>query len=284
MGHTCLMGTEQFYTDNRANWDDRARVHVGSAMYRVDEYATDPEAVSDIVVDDVQRIGSVEGLRIAHLQCHIGTDTITFERLGAASVIGLDFSPVAIETAQDLAARAGLSTRFVEASVYDAAEAIGETVDLVYTSIGTICWLHDLDAWAAAIAGLLEPGGRFFIRDLHPFLWVFEEVDGALVPTFNYSQPAEEPLSWDEAETYSDNPQGTVISNTRSHEWNHSLPSIVNALVGAGMRIDHMDEHQGIPWHYSPSCERDGDTNLWYLPEPLRSQVPAMFSLHATKL
>ena len=277
------MATEQFYTDNQANWDDRARVHVGSAMYRIDEYATDPEAVSDIVVDDLTRIGSVEGLRVAHLQCHLGTDTITFERLGAAVVVGLDFSAVAIAEARNLASRANLATRFVEASVYDAPAAIGETFDLVYTSVGAICWLHDLDAWATAVAGLLEPGGRFYIRDTHPFLWVFEEVDGDMVLTYDYAQTADAPLSWDDGETYSDNPTGVTITNTRSHEWNHSLPEIVNALVGAGMRIDRMDEHQGIPWQFSPSCTRDDDTGLWYLPEHRRSQIPTMFSLHATK-
>ena len=276
------MGTDQFYEDNQANWDDRARVHVGSQMYRVDQYATDPSAISHMVIEDVGRIGPVDGLSIAHLQCHIGTDTISFERLGAGSIVGLDFSPVAIASARDLADRANVSMRFVEASVYDAVNAIGHTVDLVYTSIGTICWLHDLDAWAAAIAGLLEPGGRFYIRDVHPFLAIFEEVDGKFVPTYDYWHDAEKPLTWDEDVTYSDNPGGVEITNTTHHEWSHSLPAIVNALVGAGMRIDQMDEHRDIPWPFSPSCEKVGES--WYLPEPLRSQVPTMFSLHASKI
>jgi len=276
------VSTEQFYEDNRNNWNDRAKVHLGSEMYRIDEYASDPQAVSDIVEFDVGRIGSLDGLSVAHLQCHIGTDTLSLERLGAASVVGLDFSSVAIAEARNLIERAGASTRFVEASVYDAATAIGQTVDLVYTSIGTICWLHDLEAWAAAVAGLLEPGGRFYIRDLHPFLFIFEEIDGEIVPTYPYWISSETPLSWDEDRTYSDNPDGTSITHTRSHEWNHSLPSIINALVGAGMRIDQLDEHQMIPWPYSPSCTKADDG--WYLPEPLRSQVPTLFSLHATKL
>ncbi len=276
------MATDQFYDDNKANWNDRARVHVGSAMYRMDEYATDPTAVSDIVQFDVDRIGPLAGLSVAHLQCHVGTDTISLERLGAKSVVGLDFSPVAIAEARKMIDRAGASTRFVEASVYDAPQAIGHTVDLVYTSIGTICWLHDLEAWARAVAGLLESGGRFYIRDVHPFLFIFEEVDGEIVPTYPYWFTPEEPLSWDEADTYSDNPDGTTITNTKHHEWNHSLPAIINALVGAGMRIDGLNEHQMIPWPFSPSCVKEADG--WYLPEPLRSQVPTLFSLQATKL
>jgi SAM-dependent methyltransferase len=276
------MATEQFYDDNKANWDDRAKVHVGSEMYRMDEYATDPTAISDIVQFDVERFGSLEGLSVAHLQCHVGTDTISLERLGAKSVVGLDFSPIEIAEARKMIERAGASTRFVEASVYDAPQAIGHTVDLVYTSIGTICWLHDLDAWAAAVAGLLEPGGRFYIRDVHPFFFIFEDLDGEIVPTYPYWFTPDEPLSWDEGETYCNNPDGTTITNTKLHEWNHSLPEIINALIGAGMRIDGLDEHKMIPWPYSPSCVKEAGG--WYLPEPRRSQVPTLFSLHATKL
>jgi SAM-dependent methyltransferase len=276
------MAMEQFYEDNRNNWNDRAKVHVGSEMYRMDEYATNPAAVSDVVRFDMERIGSIDGLSVAHLQCHVGTDTLSLERLGAASVVGVDFSPVAIAEARNLIERAGAATRLVEASVYDAPQAVGHTVDFVYTSIGTICWLHDMDAWAAAVAGLLEPGGRFYIRDVHPFLFIFEEVDGKIQPHFPYWYTPESPLSWDDDQTYSDNPEGTAIVHTRSHEWNHSLPEIVNALVGAGMRIDQLDEHRMLPWQYSPSCVKEADG--WYLPEPLRSQVPSAFSLHATKL
>jgi SAM-dependent methyltransferase len=270
-----------FYADNKANWDDRAKVHSGSSMYRLDAYMNDPSTISAVVRFDADRFGSFSGLRIAHLQCHIGTDTISLERLGAASVVGVDFAPEAIAIASRLAEASGSNARFVEASVYDAPEAVGATVDLVYTSIGTICWLHDIERWAGAVAGLLDTGGRFYIRDTHPFLFVFEEVEGEIRPHYRYRYSADQPLSWDESETYTDDPVGIGISNTRHHEWNHSIPDVVNALVDAGMRIDRMAEHDGIPWQFFPTCTKEGD--LWYLPEPLRSQVPALFSLEATR-
>ena len=275
------MSHDNLYADNKANWNDRAAVHAGSDMYRLDEYIADRSLISRTVTYDVDFMPNVEGLSVAHLQCHIGTDTISFDRLGAASVVGLDFSDTAVEAGRSFAAAAGSTAQFVEASVYDAPAAIGSTVDFVYTSIGAICWIHDIEAWARAVAGLLESGGEFFIRDSHPFAWIFEEIDGEIVPHFNYWH-TDEPLSWDEADTYTDNPDGVGITNTRHHEWNHSLPDIVNALVAAGMRIDRMDEHKGVPWEMFPSAVREGD--LWYLPEPLRSQVPVLFSINATKL
>jgi len=125
-GHTGRVSVDRFYTDNRANWNDRARVHAGSELYRLDQYRNDPACISQVVTFDEDQFGSFEGLSIAHLQCHIGTDTISLERLGAASVVGLDFAPDAISVARELAEATGSGVRFVEASVYDAPAAIGQ--------------------------------------------------------------------------------------------------------------------------------------------------------------
>lgn len=273
------MDLDEYQRDNQANWNDRAAVHATSDSYGLHRFVDDPEAISQIIQFDAPLIGDVRGLRIAHLQCHIGTDTISLARLGA-EVVGVDFSPAAIEIARTLSTNSGTPVEFVLANVYDAAKAIGGTVDFVYTSVGTICWLSDIDRWAAAVADLLEPGGQFYIRDGHPYLWIWEEVDGELRPTYDYWTEPDAPLSWNDAETYTDGDHSTII-NTRHHEWNHSLPDIVNALVSNGMYVDRMAEHQGLDWPLTPAFELEGDQ--WFFPEPLRSKVPAMFSLWATK-
>ncbi|HEY5398285.1 MAG TPA: SAM-dependent methyltransferase, partial [Trebonia sp.] len=77
--------------DNRANWDERVPAHVASAFYCVPRYLAEPDYLSDVVAFDRPLLGDIAGLRGAHLQCHIGTDTISLSRLGA-SMTGLDFS------------------------------------------------------------------------------------------------------------------------------------------------------------------------------------------------
>ena len=98
---------------NRASWDERVPAHVASPDYQVPRYAEDPGFLSSIVRFDLPRLGSISGLRGVHLQCHIGTDTVSLARLGA-SMTGLDFSAPAVEQARLLAARAGASARFVQ--------------------------------------------------------------------------------------------------------------------------------------------------------------------------
>jgi hypothetical protein len=86
---------------NRANWDERAQVHAASAGYNVDAYAADKTHLSDVVRFDRPLLGDIAGLRGIHLQCHIGTDTLSLARLGA-TMTGLDFSAKSLEQARRL--------------------------------------------------------------------------------------------------------------------------------------------------------------------------------------
>ncbi len=271
------MALDKYQADNRDNWDDRVAVHLQG--YGVQRYVEDPSHLSDVVRYDSEALGDLTDKRVAHLQCHIGTDTISLARLGA-SVVGLDFSEKAVVAARDLSKTVGADTSFVCASVYDAAEALDEKFDLVYTSVGAINWLADLDQWARAISGLLDPGGRFFIRDTHPMLWIFEETDGEIRPTYDYFAHPDSPLSLDNSETYVEG-DTSGITHTRQHEWNHPISEIINALASNGLFVTSMAEHQGIDWEFVPSAVKEG--KQWFLPGPLRQQVPMMFSLSAVK-
>ncbi|MGA7212943.1 MAG: hypothetical protein WBX20_01930, partial [Terrimicrobiaceae bacterium] len=78
---------------NLSNWESRVPHHL--AGYAIDALLARPEAVSGVVAFDRPRLGDIRGLETVHLQCHIGTDTISLARL-SARVTGLDFSPSAL--------------------------------------------------------------------------------------------------------------------------------------------------------------------------------------------
>ena len=183
---------------NRAHWDERAPAHAASPDYDVDRFRTDPAFLSDVVRFDLPRLGDVDGLRGVHLQCHIGTDTVSLARLGAR-MTGLDFSPAALHQARELAQAAGADVEFVEAELYRAPDVLPTgAFDLVYTGIGALCWLPDIRRWAEVVASLLRPGGRLFLREGHPVLWSLDEKrDDALVIGFPYFEH-EAPLVFDD--------------------------------------------------------------------------------------
>lgn len=236
---------------NRAMWDERAPAHAKSGGYAISRFLDDPGFLSGVVRFDLPLLGSVEGLRGVHLQCHIGTDTLSLARLGAR-MTGLDFSPAALQEARRLASVTGTEIDYVESDLYDAPRALGNTrFDFVFTGIGAICWLPDIRRWGQVVADVLKPGGRLFLREGHPVLWSVEDGrDDELVvlkyPYFDH----EEPLVFDEDETYVET--DVSFTNTVSHSWNHALGAIVTSLLDAGMEITGLVEHDTVPWNALP--------------------------------
>jgi SAM-dependent methyltransferase len=256
---------------NRANWDERAPAHAASPGYDVQRFVDDPEHLSGVVRFDLPRLGDVRGLRGIHLQCHIGTDTLSLTRLGA-TMTGLDFSGPALAEAADLARRTGAVLDLHQADVYDAVEVAGAgAFDLVYTGIGALCWLPDIRRWAEVVAGLLRPGGRLFLREGHPMLWALAEPsgDGRVVVEFPYFERPE-PLVWDDASTYVET--DVVLASTVTHEWNHGLGELVTALLAVGFELTALEEHDSAPWDALPGMmvqDEHGEFRLRDRPERL---------------
>ncbi|WP_194823468.1 bifunctional 2-polyprenyl-6-hydroxyphenol methylase/3-demethylubiquinol 3-O-methyltransferase UbiG [Micromonospora sp. S-DT3-3-22] len=270
-----------YRTLNRASWDDRAAAHAASPDYAVDRFAADPAYLSEVVRFDLPRLGDVAGLRGVHLQCHIGTDTVSLHRLGAR-MTGLDFSGASLAQARALAGRTGAAVDFVQADVYDAPDVLGVgNFDLVYTGVGALCWLPDIRRWAGVVAALLRPGGRLFLREGHPMLWALDETrpDGLLAVEHPYFERAE-PLVWDEGGTYVST-EATFTHNT-THEWSHGLGEVVTALLDAGFELTMLHEHDSAPWDALPGRQTRDAYGEWRLTErPWR--LPQTYTLQARR-
>jgi SAM-dependent methyltransferase len=265
---------------NRANWDDRAAAHAASPDYAVDEFIADPRFLSEVVRFDVPLLGDVRGLRCAHLQCHIGTDTISLARLGAV-MTGLDFSGASIAEAKRLSARSGTPADFVESNVYEALTVLpAEGFDLVYTGVGALCWLPEVRPWAEVVAGLLRPGGRLFIREGHPMMWAIDETrTEGLVIEYPYFE-RQEPLVADDPGTYV--ATEAEFTHNVTHWWNHGLGEIVTALLDAGMQLTGLIEHQTVPWQALPGQMEQVDLGEWQLADrPWR--LACSYTLQAVK-
>jgi len=232
-----------------------------------------------VVMFDLPRLGDVRGLRGVHLQCHIGTDTVSLARLGA-SMTGLDFSPAAVAAASALAQEIGADARFVQAEVHEAVAVLGTgTYDLVFTGIGALCWLPSIRRWAQVVAGLLRPGGRLFLREAHPVLWALAE-DGTLALDYPYFETVE-PMVFDEAGTYVDT--DVVIASTTMHNWNHGLAETITALMDAGLQLTALVEHDSVPWEALPGLMEQVELGEWRLRDR-PERLPHTFTLQAIKL
>ncbi|WP_218566925.1 class I SAM-dependent methyltransferase [Quadrisphaera granulorum] len=269
---------------NLTTWDERAVVHAASPDYGFEVFICDQEHLSDVVSFDRPLLGDIAGQRGIHLQCHLGTDTLSLARLGA-HMTGVDFSPNALEQARTLAARADADIDYHQVDVSDGAAVLAAVgagrYDLVYTGIGALCWLPRITDWAQLVADLLAPGGRLLVRDGHPALNALDQdrTDGELVLSYPWFE-REEPTVFDEPGTYVATEH--VFTHTRSAEWNHGLGELVTAVLAAGLQVTGLTEHRSIPWQaMAHMVEVAGGE--WALPGDAADRVPLSFTLQAVK-
>ena len=250
--------TTEYLDANRANWNERATLHAArdGSGYGVLRYVEDRDALSDVVRFDQPLLGDLTGKRAVHLQCHIGTDTLS------------------------LVAETGDSVDFVRSDVAHALDVLPRgAFDLVYTGIGALCWLPSITEWAGVVADLLAPSGTLHIREGHPVLWSMNETLPGLTLAFPYfEQPA--PLEWDDDSTYVE--VSAPLQSTRTYEWNRSLGEIVTALLDRGLRLDALIEHDSVPWETLPgrmTLRPDGEYALTEQP----SVMPLSYTIRASK-
>jgi SAM-dependent methyltransferase len=255
---------------NREHWDELAEVHYDSYDYR--KLLEGGQLLDSVQLEEV---GEVTGRSLLHLQCHIGTDTLSWARLGA-EVTGVDISPVSLRMAANLAARTGLEGRFIEASLFDLPDKLDDSFDIVYTSIGVLCWLSDLNAWARIIHRYLKPGGFFYIMESHPFLNIFDDESPGLVVRYPYFH-GDDPHNW--PGNYPDYSDEGYIVKSPSWEWNWSLGDIVNSLIDAGLKLEFVHEHDFIHWKALPIMVKS-ENGYWRMPESM-DVLPLVFSIRA---
>lgn len=262
---------------NEEYWDKLVATHVRSDYYDVDSFKQGETSLLNVELEEIG--GEVVGKRLLHLQCHFGMDTLSWARMGA-DVTGVDFSGTAVEKARKLSQELGIKSKFVKANVLNLRESLRERFDIVFTSYGVIGWLPRLDQWAQVIADSLEPGGWFYMVEIHPLSLTLEADPNPNAPlkvSNNYFQDL--PDLWVDDLTYTGDQ--TQHKTPRRFNWTHSLSDVINSLIGSGLELDYLHEfpfaiHEAIP---ALSKSNDG----FYRVQGKNKKFPFLFSLRAKK-
>lgn len=243
---------EKYYRVNKARWNELVNIHSRSDEYDLEGFMTGKITLHKLEKD---LLGDVKGKSLLHLQCHFGLDTLSWARLGA-TVTGVDFSETAIKLAKEIASRAGINADFICSNIYDLPKVHERQYDVVFTSYGVLCWLHDLEKWACIISQYLKPGGVFLLVETHPFLLVFDDEADELKVRYSYWH-SDKPMSWETEGTYAD--EKAKVSNKRSYEWQHTVSDVLNSLIKAGLSIVKVGEYPYLVWKYLPMSVKMND-------------------------
>lgn len=263
---------DEYRRANRSMWNERVPIHLKSEFYDLPGFLAGESSLRAFEREDLP---DVAGRSLVHLQCHFGLDTLSWARLGAR-VTGLDFSEPAVEAAREVAQRTGLEAEFVVSDVYDALTALeNRRFDIVYTGLGALCWLPDIEGWADVVRGLLAPGGTFYLPEFHPLSDILGDEDFAVERA--YFQGGE-PERWEGTGSYAD--LGADTEANVSYEWVHPLSEVIDALLRRGLVLDRfreMDYTLFPRWPFlvhDPAHGRD----TYRLPAD-KPRVPLMYAL-----
>ena len=218
---------------NSKAWDAVAKAHYEN--YHVAKLIAGEPILNELVKTEV---GDVHGKSLLHLLCHIGTDTLSWGLLGA-QVTGVDISADALKYARKLAGQSGIEATFIHSDVMELPGKTRMTYDIVFASIGVLCWIPDIDKFAVIVRQLLKPGGFFYLLDGHPFRYMMleETEQGEVIVNGDYFHTG----AW-EYDDFTDYIIKGLDVSTKSYEWGWALGRVVTAFCQAGMRIEFLHE------------------------------------------
>jgi len=261
---------------NRDRWDELVAIHARSAFYDVAGFKAGKTSLRPIELDE---LGDVAGKSLLHLQCHFGLDSLSWARRGAR-VTGVDYSENAIALARSLNEELHLGAEFLCSNVYNLPEKLDGRFDIVFTSYGAICWLPDLKRWGQLVAHYLKPGGTFYMVEIHPTGLLLDDGKDVRELRIGYSYfPTPEPIRSESEGTYAD--RSAAVQHKTSFEWTYTLADVLNALIGAGLRLEFVHEFPYCVCPLLPGMTQRED-GWWHLRGQTHS-LPFLFSVKATK-
>ena len=267
---------------NQKNWDSRVDIHkLSRKIYNIENFKKGDMSFVSNEYNELKEFINPANHELLHLQCHFGLDTISFSRLGAKAT-GVDFSGKAIELAKELSQEVGLDTQFVQSNIY--LLDLDKEFDIIFTSIGVLPWLPDLQKWAQIVSKHLKNGGIFYLKDGHPIIHAIDydaKDPSELKLKYPYFSDGKS-FKYEEPYTYAHDGTDELLEHSTHYEWQHTISDIVNALISEGLRIIHMKES---PYGYFKSFEfmsQDKD-GRWVLPDEYRDSFPLTITIIATK-
>jgi len=259
----------KYLETNRDLWNGWTRIHQTSEMYDLEGFKAGNTSLKAV---ELEELGDVEGKSLLHLQCHFGMDTLSWARRGA-QVTGVDLSDEAVELARSLSRELGIPAEFICSDIHALEKVLDGQFDIVFTSYGVLCWLLDLDRWAAIIARYLKPGGVFFMVEFHPLMTMLDDTGERWAYPYFHSP---EPMEFETKGSYAD---PDAVFGHVSYEWAHGLGEVVTALIRAGLKLDYLHEFPYCNQKFLPFMEESSPGQYMVRDQP--NTIPMMFSIRA---
>jgi ubiquinone/menaquinone biosynthesis C-methylase UbiE len=252
---------------NRLAWNEAAPIHRKQKFDQLLANFCRPgySCLDPVETAILHNIG-LTGKAVAQVCCNNGRELLSVKNLGAARCVGFDISDAFIDQARQLATAGGIDCEFVRADIYDIPAAYHRAFDLVYITIGALCWMPDLQLFFQIVARLLKPQGWLFIYEVHPVLYMFEPSEHDDPPRAQNCYFRREPWVDEEGLDYYGM---TTYKSLPLYSFLHKLSDIITGCLNNGLTLKSFTEY-------------DHDiTNLWAHFAHFRIKPPLCYTLVA---
>ncbi|MFC7069609.1 class I SAM-dependent methyltransferase [Halobaculum lipolyticum] len=202
---------------------------------------------------------AVAGADYVELGCGGGQGSVGTARLGADSVVGVDFSGEQLRHARQLRDFYGVDARFVQGDVTDL-PLPDDAFDLA-SSEAAFQMVPDLDRALAEAHRVLRDGGVFVLSLPHPLYEALDAETRTLEGNYLDAGPREV--------TVDDGYESTLVLFDRT------VADLSNALRNAGFEVNRMLEHVTDPVADADPADSDRPDVLWEVPRSVRFRAVA---------
>lgn len=199
-------------------------------------------------------LASVEGTDYVELGCGGGQGSVGTAELGAATVVGVDFSGEQLRHARQLRAHYGVDARFVKGDVTNL-PLPDDSFDVV-SSEAAFQMVEHLDLALAEAHRVLRDGGVFVLSVPHPLNEMLDAESESIKHSYFETGPRE--ITIDEA----------YESDLRVFD--RTVAELHNALVDAGFDVRRLLEHQRHKVEENEPGDVDLPELLWDVPQGVR--------------
>ena len=262
---------------NREAWNQVTHIHHKNSRNNL-HMAVQADDYSDLDPTETAVLKSVgfQQNRIAQICCNNRRELISLLKLGAESGVGFDISDEAIKEAEVLATLSKTNCQFVRTNVVEIDPTYFNQFDLVFVTIGALCWFDDLTRFFAIAAQLLRPDGHLFIYELHPISGLFAlpgeadyEAEQELKIAYTYFR--NEPFVIESGLDYVGN---TQYEAKTSYAFAHTLADIFTAILqnhltirefqeyphDISMDFKHLEKYQKLPLCFTLVAQKSSDS------------------------
>lgn len=250
---------------NKARWEALAAANVAYSRPLLD---LTPEAARR-VLDPYGVMGDPAGQRVLCLGSGGGQQSAAFALLGA-DVTVFDLSNTQLERDRAALAHYGLNARLVQGDMRDLSAFDAAAFDLVFHPY-SINFVPDTAPVFDGVRRVLRPAGLYRLDWHNPFVKGVDERDWNSAGYSLKHRYADGEVLFDDTHWDILTDDGTVQRVEGPREFNHTLSTVINGLIGRGFTL------LGL-WEESPDADASAAPGTW---QHFQTVAPPYFALWA---